>query len=78
MGFEYEATSLQMMAAGTGSSQMLSEIDEGNMEHFEQIFSQVKSVQQTSNKKKAGKNPEQAGAGATGYADRKQHVGMKK
>jgi hypothetical protein len=48
------------------------------MEHFEQIFSQVKSVEHTSQKKKAVKYPEQPGAGAAGFADRKQHVGMKK
>ena len=48
MGFEYEATSLQMMAAGTGSSLMQSESDMGNMEHYEQIFSNVKSVEHTS------------------------------
>ncbi len=34
MGFEYEATTIQMMAAGTGSSVMLSEIDMGNIEHY--------------------------------------------
>ena len=44
MGFEYDATSLQMMAAGTGSSLMLSNADMGNMEHYEQIFSNVDSV----------------------------------
>ena len=47
MGFEYEATSLQMMAAGTGSSLMLSDADMGNMEHYEQIFSKVRSVEAT-------------------------------
>ena len=34
MGFEYDATSLQMMAAGTGSSLMISNSDMGNMEHY--------------------------------------------
>ena len=34
MGFEYEATTIQMMAAGTGSSVMLSEVDMGNIEHY--------------------------------------------
>ena len=45
MGFEYEATSLQMMAAGTGSSAMLSETDMGNMQHYERIFNHVRSVE---------------------------------
>ena len=66
MGFEYDATSLQMMAAGTGSSLMLSNADMGNMEHYEQIFSNVDSVQTTAanKQKKAVQNPE---------VDRKQH-----
>ena len=61
MGFEYDAMSLQMMAAGTGSSLMLSNADMGNMEHYEQIFSNVKSVETTAADKKksaAVKNPE--------------------
>jgi len=45
MGYEYDATTLQMMAAGTGSSLMLSEADFGNIERYEQIFSQVNSVE---------------------------------
>ena len=67
MGFEYDATSLQMMAAGTGSSLMLSNADMGNMEHYEQIFSNVDSVQTTAankQKKAAVQNPE---------VERKQH-----
>jgi len=37
MGFEYEANSMPMMAAGTGSSAMLSDedIQEGSIRHYE-------------------------------------------
>jgi hypothetical protein len=36
MGFEYEATSMPVMVAGTGSSAMLSDdIEEGSIEHYE-------------------------------------------
>lgn len=35
MGFEYEATSMPMMPAGTGSSAMGSDFEEGNLEHYE-------------------------------------------
>ena len=45
MGFEYEATSLQMMAAGTGSSAMISDTDIGSMQHYERIFSKVRYVE---------------------------------
>ncbi len=45
MGFEYEATSLQMMAAGTGSSAMLSDTDIGSMQHYEHMFSTVRYVE---------------------------------
>ena len=34
-----------MMAAGTGSSAMLSDIDMGNMQQYEQLFSRVKYVE---------------------------------
>ena len=34
-----------MMAAGTGSSAMLSETDMGNMQHYERIFNHVRSVE---------------------------------
>ena len=44
MGFEYDTTSLQMMAAGTGSSVMQSDSDIGNIEEYENLFSKVRSV----------------------------------
>ena len=46
MGFEYEATSLQMMAAGSGSSPMSSELELGNMQQYEQLFSRVKVIEE--------------------------------
>ena len=51
MGFEYEATSLQMMAAGTGSSAMISDTDIGSMQHYERIFSKVRYVEDNKQKK---------------------------
>ena len=69
MGFEYDASSLQMMGAGTGSSLML-EDDMGSMEKYEKIFSQVKSVEATSHQNRlTAKNPE---------VERKQHAPVAK
>ena len=66
MGFEYEATSLQMMAAGTGSSAMLSDTDIGSMQHYEKIFSKVRYVEDSSQSKKVKRapvqNPEESAA----------------
>ena len=46
MGFEYEATSLQMMAAGSGSSPMSSELELGNMLQYEKLFSSVRFIEE--------------------------------
>ena len=59
MGFEYEATSLQMMAAGSGSSPMSSELELGNMLQYEQLFSRVRFIEER--KKPLGtNNPEES------------------
>ena len=47
MGFEYEASSLQMIGGGSGSTAMLSETDVGSMQHYEEIFSNVNSVEES-------------------------------
>lgn len=47
MGFEYEATSMPMMPAGTGSSAMVSDFEEGSIQHYEQIFSRVNKVEES-------------------------------
>ena len=74
MGFEYEATSLQMMvAAGTGSSQMFDD-DVSSMQHYETIFSNVSSVEDAAvarKKKQQAQNPEES-KGATQAAGAKQ------
>jgi len=60
-----------MMAAGTGSSLMLSNYDMANIDHYEQIFSNVQSIETTAAKKtkKAVLNPE---------VERKQHSAITK
>ena len=58
MGFEYEATSLQMMAAGSGSSPMCSEFELGNTLQYEQLFSRVKNIEERKKPIAATNNPE--------------------
>lgn len=64
MGFEYEATSLQMMAAGSGSSPMSSELELGNMLQYEQLFSRVRFIEERK-KPLETNNPEESKGAAT-------------
>ena len=60
MGFEYDTTSLQMMAAGTGSSVMGADSELSSIQEYENIFNKMQSVQDKRRKKAPPKeNPEE-------------------
>ena len=63
MGFEYEATSLQMMAAGSGSSPMSSELELGNMLQYEKLFSSVRFIEERKKPATGTNNPEESKGG---------------
>ena len=60
MGFEYDTTSLQIMAAGTGSSVMGADSELNSIQEYENIFNKMQSVQDNRRKKAPRKeNPEE-------------------
>lgn len=53
---------MPMMPAGTGSSVMASDYEQGSMQHYEQIFSRVNVVSENTPAARGVQNPEKASA----------------